>query len=235
MCLYDLKAKRKISENFSFDLNTDSAKQMLHTHQTHQDQSTLAKSCILNVTYPSPDLFVVIRIEKVLQQGDISECVEPYMKTQSQSGLEKLQANASQFCERLGKYRMPFVWTAVNVMSLLNNNTNSKADVAAGNTPGENSSSLQQKSASLDRRFVKSPERRDRDGNESGDELTEGNGSKNAYEALRKTGGSGGSELNKRNSLVNCSTNGTGYSAAPCAKNNSFNGELLDFKFGNFP
>lgn len=77
-------------------------KQMLNTHQTHQDQSTHAKACIFNVTYPSADLFLVIRIEKVLQQGDISECVEPYIKTQSSSSLEKLQTNASQFCERLG-------------------------------------------------------------------------------------------------------------------------------------
>jgi hypothetical protein len=58
---------------------------------------------------------------KVLQQGDVSECIDPYMKTQSASGLEKLQQNANQFCERLGKYRMPFVWTAINIMSLLNN------------------------------------------------------------------------------------------------------------------
>lgn len=105
MCLYDLKEKRKISENFAFDLNPDTIKQMLHIHQTHQDQSTLARSCIFNVTYPSADLFLVIRIEKVLQQGDISECVEPYMKIQSASGLEKLQVNANQFCERLGNKR----------------------------------------------------------------------------------------------------------------------------------
>jgi hypothetical protein len=63
------------------------------------------------MTHPSADIFLVIRIEKVLQQGDISECVEPYMKAQSASALEKLrhnEQNANQFCERLGKYRMPF-------------------------------------------------------------------------------------------------------------------------------
>ncbi len=216
MCLYDLKSKRKISENFAFDLNTDVIKQMLHTHQTHQDQSTLAKSCIFNITYPSPDLFVVIRIEKVLQQGDISECVEPYMKSQSQSGLEKLQANAVQFCERLGKYRMPFVWTAVNVMSLLNNSTNSKLETTGNATNPSADINLQQKSASLDRRFPKYLDGKEcdtGDANESGEDLIESvgdfkfNGShgfKNAQETFRKPGGA--SELNKRNSLVNCSS-----------------------------
>ena len=60
MALYDLKEKRRCSENFAFDLNTDMFKQMLNTHQTHQDISTMAKSCIFNITYPSPDLFIVI-------------------------------------------------------------------------------------------------------------------------------------------------------------------------------
>ncbi len=125
MALYDLKEKRKISENFSFDLNNDLLKQMLNTHQTHQDVSTQSKACILNVTYPSSDLFLVVRIEKVLQQGDISECAEPYVKAQQQSasGIEKLQLNANQFCERLGKYHMPFAWTAINLTSILTTNT----------------------------------------------------------------------------------------------------------------
>jgi dedicator of cytokinesis protein 6/7/8 len=65
MALYDLKEKRKCSENFSFDLNADIMKQMLNTHQTHQDTSTMAKACIFNITYPSPDLFIVIRVEKM--------------------------------------------------------------------------------------------------------------------------------------------------------------------------
>ena len=131
LALYDLKEKRKVSENFSFDLNTDLHKQMLNTHQTHQDVSTQAKSCILNVTYPSSDLFLVVRIEKVLQQGDISECAEPYVKAQQQSAssVEKLQQNANQFCERLGRYHMPFAWTAINLTSILTTNGGGSANL----------------------------------------------------------------------------------------------------------
>ena len=135
-------------------------KQMLNTHQTHQDMSTLAKSCVFNITYPSPDLFLVIRIEKVLQQGDIGECAEPYVKAQQQSAsqIEKLQASASQFCERLGKYRMPFVWTAINIMSILNSN-NGSGELATSDgltssmaTAAAAASGVAQKSSSLDRR-----------------------------------------------------------------------------------
>lgn len=44
------------------------------------DISTLAKSCIFSVTYPSTEVCLVVKLEKVLQQGDITECAEPYMK-----------------------------------------------------------------------------------------------------------------------------------------------------------
>lgn len=137
MALYDLKEKRKISENFAFDLNTESIKHMLNTYQTHQDLSTTAKSCIFNLTHSSPEIYLVIRVEKVLQQGDISECAESYVKPQSLSQIEKLQINASQFCERLGKFRMPFVWTAVNIMSILSKSAAEETTI---------------KSSSLDRR-----------------------------------------------------------------------------------
>jgi hypothetical protein len=39
----------------------------------------MSRSCVLSTTYPSPDLFLVVKLEKVLQ-GDISECTEPYIK-----------------------------------------------------------------------------------------------------------------------------------------------------------
>ncbi|CAF0831727.1 unnamed protein product [Brachionus calyciflorus] len=151
MALYDLKHKKKVSENFYFDLNTDALKHMLNSHQTHEDLSTQAKSCIFNITHPSNDLYLVVRVDKVLQQGDISECAEPYVKSQqqSQSSLEKLSSNAQQFCERLGKYRMPFVWTAINVMNILNNNQTSQES-------SEKSTSLDRRSTIQQTKSVKS-------------------------------------------------------------------------------
>ncbi len=53
---------------------------MLGGHIAYQDISTLSRSCIFNIMYPSSDVFLVVKLEKVLQQGDISEVAEPYMK-----------------------------------------------------------------------------------------------------------------------------------------------------------
>uniref|UniRef100_A0A8C9K5G6 Dedicator of cytokinesis 6 n=1 Tax=Panthera tigris altaica TaxID=74533 RepID=A0A8C9K5G6_PANTA len=120
LALYDVREKKKISENFYFDLNSDSVKGLLRAHGTHPAISTLARSAIFSVTYPSPDIFLVIKLEKVLQQGDISECCEPYMvmkevdTAKNKEKLEKLRLAAEQFCTRLGRYRMPFAWTAVH-------------------------------------------------------------------------------------------------------------------------
>ena len=35
---------------------------------------------VFSVTFPHPDVYLVVRIEKVLQ-GGITACAEPYMKT----------------------------------------------------------------------------------------------------------------------------------------------------------
>ncbi|XP_053439188.1 dedicator of cytokinesis protein 6 isoform X8 [Nycticebus coucang] len=125
LALYDIREKKKISENFYFDLNSDSMKGLLRAHGTHPAISTLARSAIFSVTYPSPDIFLVIKLEKVLQQGDISECCEPYMvmkevdTAKNKEKLEKLRLAAEQFCTRLGRYRMPFAWTAVHLANIV--------------------------------------------------------------------------------------------------------------------
>ncbi|XP_036315600.1 dedicator of cytokinesis protein 6 isoform X4 [Pipistrellus kuhlii] len=125
LALYDVREKKKISENFYFDLNSDSVKGLLRAHGTHPAISTLARSAIFSVTYPSPDIFLVIKLEKVLQQGDISECCEPYMvmkevdSAKNKEKLEKLRLAAEQFCTRLGRYRMPFAWTAVHLANIV--------------------------------------------------------------------------------------------------------------------
>ncbi|GFG38563.1 hypothetical protein Cfor_01625 [Coptotermes formosanus] len=79
VALYDAKEKKKLSENFYFDMNPEGLKRMLTSHIPYSDISTLSRSCIFDITYPSYDMFLVIKLEKVLQ-GDISECAEPYMK-----------------------------------------------------------------------------------------------------------------------------------------------------------
>lgn len=79
MALYDAKERKKVSENFYFDMNSDQIKRMLTSHVPYVDVSTLSRAAVFDITHVSPDLFIVVRLEKVLQ-GDISECIEPYLK-----------------------------------------------------------------------------------------------------------------------------------------------------------
>ncbi|KAG8455210.1 hypothetical protein GDO86_001415 [Hymenochirus boettgeri] len=126
MALYDLKEKKKISENFHCDLNSDAFRSFLKNHIANIAPSSQAKSAMFSITYPSHDIFLVIKIEKVLQQGEISECAEPYMVLKESDGgktkekMEKLKYQAEGFCQRLGKYRMPFAWAPVSLLSCIN-------------------------------------------------------------------------------------------------------------------
>uniref|UniRef100_A0A673M805 Dedicator of cytokinesis protein 7-like n=1 Tax=Sinocyclocheilus rhinocerous TaxID=307959 RepID=A0A673M805_9TELE len=125
LALYDVREKKKISEDFHFDLNSDQMKSLLRPHSPHVAISTLARSAIFSITYPSPDIFLVIKLEKILQQGDIGECCEPYMvmkesdSTKHKEKLEKLRAQAEQMCTRLGRFRMPFAWTAIHLLNIV--------------------------------------------------------------------------------------------------------------------
>jgi hypothetical protein len=118
MALYDAKEKKKVSENFYFDMNTEALKSMLHGHQeySHSDYTTQARSCIFDISTPSSDLFLVVKLEKVLQ-GDINEAAEPYLK--EVTNLDKVKQNAWEASNRLGKFKMPFAWTAIWLQNII--------------------------------------------------------------------------------------------------------------------
>ncbi|POI34176.1 hypothetical protein CIB84_002072, partial [Bambusicola thoracicus] len=75
------------------------------------------------------NIYLVIKIEKVLQQGEIGDCAEPYMVLkENEAGktkekIEKLKAQAECFCQRLGKYRMPFAWIPLSLTNFFNVST----------------------------------------------------------------------------------------------------------------
>ncbi len=52
----------QISENFYWDLNSEQLKNFLRPHTPHLDNSTLARSGIFSITYPSPDIYLVIKV-----------------------------------------------------------------------------------------------------------------------------------------------------------------------------
>ncbi|XP_033093064.1 dedicator of cytokinesis protein 8 isoform X3 [Trachypithecus francoisi] len=129
IALYDVKERKKISENFHCDLNSDQFKGFLRAHTPSVAASSLARSAVFSVTYPSSDIYLVVKIEKVLQQGEIGDCAEPYLVIKESDGgkskekIEKLKLQAESFCQRLGKYRMPFAWAPISLSSFFNVST----------------------------------------------------------------------------------------------------------------
>ncbi|XP_029468971.1 dedicator of cytokinesis protein 8 isoform X2 [Rhinatrema bivittatum] len=129
IALYDIKERKKISENFHCDLNAEQLKGFLRAHTPSIAQSSQARSAMLSVTYPSSDIYLVVKIEKVLQQGEIGECAEPYLVLKESDGgkskdkIEKLRVQAESFCQRLGKYRMPFAWAPISLSNYINIST----------------------------------------------------------------------------------------------------------------
>uniref|UniRef100_A0A670KHJ3 Dedicator of cytokinesis 6 n=1 Tax=Podarcis muralis TaxID=64176 RepID=A0A670KHJ3_PODMU len=110
LALYDVKEKKKISENFYFDLNSEHMKGLLRAHSAHPAISTLARSAIFSLTHPSPDIFLVIKVR----------CLIFSHASRNKEKLEKLRVAGEQFCTRLGRYRMPFAWTAIHLVNIIN-------------------------------------------------------------------------------------------------------------------
>ncbi|XP_039600530.1 dedicator of cytokinesis protein 9 isoform X5 [Polypterus senegalus] len=130
LSLFDIQSNCKISADFHVDLNNPSVRQMIPSASTQHMNGEAAVGCqkvfnglpesllqypkqgIFSVMSPHPDIFLVARIEKVLQ-GSITHCAEPYTKSSdSIKAAQKVLKNAKVACSRLGQYRMPFAWAA---------------------------------------------------------------------------------------------------------------------------
>ncbi|XP_031147539.1 dedicator of cytokinesis protein 9-like isoform X5 [Sander lucioperca] len=135
LSLFDVQNGRKISADFHVDLNHPLVRKMTSGSSSRQDLH-INGSCdgplagprqgsglpvgalqyprqgVFSVTCPHPEIFLVARIEKVLQ-GGITHCTEPYMKSSDSAKMaQKVLKNAKTACSRLGQYRMPFAWAA---------------------------------------------------------------------------------------------------------------------------
>uniref|UniRef100_A0A3Q3IIJ0 Dedicator of cytokinesis 11 n=1 Tax=Monopterus albus TaxID=43700 RepID=A0A3Q3IIJ0_MONAL len=112
LALFDVSKSCKISAEFHVDLNPPCVREMLTDASGHTGPPCLA---IFSVTNPHADIFLVARVEKVLQNG-ITHCAEPYIKTSDiNKTAQKVLKTAKQTCQRLGQYRMPFAWAAKQV------------------------------------------------------------------------------------------------------------------------
>ncbi|XP_074657465.1 dedicator of cytokinesis protein 9-like [Tubulanus polymorphus] len=130
MALYDAKRGRKVSEDFHYDPNSQHLRTMIPKELRFGINDSSAKNSepelivnpdwllsrnkfILSVTVQdrSPEIYLVAKIEKVLQ-GGISAAVEPYIKSADPKLGTKVHKHMRQCCGRIGQYRMPFAWGA---------------------------------------------------------------------------------------------------------------------------
>uniref|UniRef100_A0A3P8W7M7 Dedicator of cytokinesis 11 n=1 Tax=Cynoglossus semilaevis TaxID=244447 RepID=A0A3P8W7M7_CYNSE len=120
LALFDVSKSCKISADFHVDLNppcvrellTDTSGQLSPFSDSEGGGAAESGGGIFSVTNPHADIFLVARVEKVLQNG-ITHCAEPYIKTSDiTKTAQKVLKAAKQTCQRLGQYRMPFAWAA---------------------------------------------------------------------------------------------------------------------------
>ncbi|XP_073255433.1 dedicator of cytokinesis protein 11-like [Porites lutea] len=146
IALFDAKKGAKISEDFHCDLNDPSTMDMLRgselienghcangndVHHTGLDSQEVEYACprkaVFSITDPNPEVYLVIRIGKVLQ-GSIGSCVEPYLKSgDTKKAALKAHKLAEICCKSLGQYAMPFGWAAKPLFNSDNELDNSEA------------------------------------------------------------------------------------------------------------
>uniref|UniRef100_A0A914Z118 C2 DOCK-type domain-containing protein n=1 Tax=Panagrolaimus superbus TaxID=310955 RepID=A0A914Z118_9BILA len=120
--LYDINEKKKLSENFYFDLNSEDLLSLVRGHLGLEEEASKCRQAMFSVTDIRPGLFLVFKLEKILQSCDIGEAIEPY--TKEEKNKEKLLQNAKDYCTRLGNYRMPFGWAVLDLNAVLLNASN---------------------------------------------------------------------------------------------------------------
>ncbi|KAK6623677.1 hypothetical protein RUM43_009529 [Polyplax serrata] len=147
LALFDVRQNRKLTENFYFDVNHSKARAMIPADEggSANVKKSLAteisklpdewiiypKQALFSVSNPHPDIYLVLRIDKVLQ-GAINTACEPYVKSARDPRLgSKVQKTAKAVCQRLGKYRMPFAWTARPLFRTYSNDLDTSSDFPA--------------------------------------------------------------------------------------------------------
>ncbi|XP_050362245.1 dedicator of cytokinesis protein 9 [Nymphalis io] len=140
LALYDARSGKKVTENFHFDVNHAAVKDLvkenectkslvenfsydvkLDVKQITEEWFRSKRQVVLSVNNPHPDLFVVVKIDKILQ-GHVNQVLEPYMKATKDPRLGlKVHKTIQAYANRVGNYRMPFAWAAKPLFKLYSN------------------------------------------------------------------------------------------------------------------
>ncbi|RZF44325.1 hypothetical protein LSTR_LSTR006875 [Laodelphax striatellus] len=122
LALYDAKGGKKLTEDFHVDVNHSAVDGMISDPEQPVESilgdlvpsEWIAKTrqAVFSISRPHADVYLVLRIDKILQ-GSIMHVAEPYTRSAKDPRLGLKVHKAVKACsQRLGKYRMPFAWTA---------------------------------------------------------------------------------------------------------------------------
>ncbi|KAJ3424422.1 dedicator of cytokinesis dock [Anaeramoeba flamelloides] len=114
--LYDLKRKRKLTENFYFEFLTPQTKLLLSTNnRLNPTIETTAKSALFPIKELSANIWLIIRVEKILQ-NDYDTIIMPYLQSSSKKSsvdqMNSLRTSIAKAAKKYGSLLQPFCWTA---------------------------------------------------------------------------------------------------------------------------
>jgi dedicator of cytokinesis protein 6/7/8 len=106
--LYDMTKKQKLSENFYFESISSG-----QGATTPRSKSPLNHKALFCVPSPSADIWLVIKVDKVLLPESYDSLVEPYSKFESlkEKDRDRLVSAAAAATSKLSRFKTPFVWT----------------------------------------------------------------------------------------------------------------------------
>ena len=70
MALYDAKEKKKISESFHLDCNPSDIQHKWRDSKDERSLASLSRSAIFNITYPSSDIYLIIKVSSWYAPSD---------------------------------------------------------------------------------------------------------------------------------------------------------------------
>jgi dedicator of cytokinesis protein 9/10/11 len=115
LALFDARDGRKLSEDVHLDVNCEEARSMVAREEALSEKNeahppewsnipsgylSSLRQAIVSVSRPHPEVFLVLRVEKVLQGGIAATC-EPYVKPGKDSKVAlKVHKAARQSCQK---------------------------------------------------------------------------------------------------------------------------------------
>lgn len=139
LSLYDAKEGKKLTEDFHLDVNHNAVQGLLADPEGISENvmgdivsgPLRLRQAVFSVSKPHPDIYLVLRIDKILQ-GSITQVAEPYTRSTKDPRLGlKVHKTVRASSQRLGKYRMPFAWTARPLFRLYSNELDVSSDFPA--------------------------------------------------------------------------------------------------------